>query len=226
MEKSALKLISISCLLFLASFSAKAQFMEDANGRPLFERRYTDVQGSAYLNDNWQKGMVKLANGQIHKNVDLKYDLVAGELIFKSSAGAPLTFVETVKEFTLPANNDITSSGILFRSGYTPVDGAAVNTFYQVLSDGEIQLIKRSYRKVMENKPYNSATTVKTFHNASTYYIVKDGQPVKIKRDKKALLTLLGDHAPEMENFIKANKLNFRSDADVIMLVTFYNSLK
>jgi len=224
MEKSALKFISIFCLCLL-SMSVRAQFMKDADGRPLLERHYTDVQGSPYLADNWQKGTVKLGNGQTHKDVELKYDQVAEELIFKSSAGKPLTFVEPVKEFTLQMSNG-SQSGVIFRSGYKPADGATLSTFYQVLSDGETPLLKRSFKKVMENKPYNSATTVKTFLDVNNYYLVKNNQLAKIRRDKKAILTSLGDYTAELEDFIKTNKLNFRSDADLIMLFTFYNSLK
>ena len=223
MEKSALKLICIFCLCLL-SISVRAQFMTDADGRPLLERRYTDVQGSPYMTDNWQKGTVKLGNGQVHKNVDLKYDKAAEQLTFKGKEGTPLTFIQPVKEFTLPMDN---GTGVMvFRNGYKPVDDAASNTFYQVLSDGETALLKRSIKKVLENKPYNSATTVKTFADVNNYYLVKNGSLIKVKRDAKDILPNLTDYSAELQSFIKENKLNLKSEPALIMLITYYNSLK
>jgi len=226
MEKSALKFICIFGFA-LISLSAKGQqFMKDADGRPLLERRYTDVQGSPYLNDQWRTGTVKLANGQTHKDVDLKYDQVAEELIFKNSEGKAFTFREPVKEFSLQSPGGSEIGGMIFRNGFKSTDAGTSNTFYQVLSDGETPLLKRSVKKVMENKPYGSATTIKTFHDVTTYYLAKNGQPVKVRKDKKAILAALGDYTANLEEFIRTNKLNFKSDNDLIMLVTFYNSLK
>jgi hypothetical protein len=118
------------------------------------------------------------------------------------------------------------TAGLLFRSGYKPADGATLKTFYQVLSDGETPLLKRSFKKVFENKPYGSATTVKVFQDVNAYYLVKDGQPVKVRRDRKAILAALGDYSAELEKFISTNNLALKSDSDLVMLVTYYNSLK
>ncbi|NEU10047.1 hypothetical protein GZH53_17105 [Flavihumibacter sp. R14] len=225
MEKSAFKFISIFCLCLIC-IAGQAQVILDENGRPLVARYYTDVQGSPYLADNWQKGTVRLANGKAYNDVELKYDQVAEDVIFKGSAGQELRFAEPVGEFRIQTIESFGTPGILFRSGYKPTDGATVKTFYQVLSDGETPLLKRSFKKVMENKPYGSATTVKTFLDVNAYYLVKNGQPLKVKRDKKAIIAALGDYSAELENFISTNKLSLKSDSDLIMLFTFYNSLK
>jgi hypothetical protein len=225
MEKSAFKLISIFCL-GLVSLAAQAQFIQDAEGRPLLERQYTDVQGSPYLTDSWQMGTVRLSNGKTHNNVELKYDQVAEDLIFKGSSGQLFRFAEPVSEFRIQTAGSTGTAGLLFRTGYKPADDATVKTFYQVLSDGETPLLKRSFKKVIENKPYGSATTVKIFQDVNFYYLVKDGQPLKLKRDKKAILTALGDYTAELEKFISTNNLTLKSDSNLVMLITFYNSLK
>src|SRR5688572_18632374 len=177
MEKSAFKLITIFCLMFI-SVVAHAQFIQDAEGRPLLERQYTDIQGSPYLTDSWQKGSVRLVNGKAHNDVQLKYDQVAENVIFKGTSGQALQFAEPVREFKLQTVESTVTAALLFRSGYKPADGATVNTFYQVLSDGETPLLKRSFKKIIENKPYGSATTVKMFQDINAYYLVKSGQPL------------------------------------------------
>lgn len=225
MENSSVKLV---CVLFLCfvSISLNAQVMQDANGRPLLAVQYTDVQGSPFLVDTWTKGKVKLSDGEIFEDLDLKYDQVADQLIFKNSVGAAMTFVKQVNEFNLlnPGGPDILP--MLFRNGYRPVNGNTANTFYQVLSDGETPLLKRSFKKIAENKPYGSATTIKTFEEAHAYFLVQQGTPVKIRKDKKAVVQALSGYQSELEEFIKSNNLSFKSETDLVMILTYYNSLK
>lgn len=225
MENSSFKFICALCLCFV-TISLNAQVLQDENGRPLLAIHYTDVQGSPFFADSWIKGKVKLANGDTFDNMDLKYDQVADQLIFKNSVGAAMTFVKPVNEFKLINSTVPGTQPILFRNGYKPVNGNTAKTFYQILSDGETPLIKRSFKKVTENKPYGSATVVKTFEEIHTYFLVQQGTPVKIRKDKKAALEVLNDYNAELEEFIKSNNLNFKSEADLMMLVTYYNSLK
>lgn len=200
--------------------------MQDANGRPLLAVQYTDVQGSPFLVDGWTKGKVKLSDGEIFENLDLKYDLVADQLIFKNSVGAAMTFVKPVNEFNLVNSAGPAILPMLFRNGYRPVNGNTANTFYQVLSDGETPLLKRSFKKIAENKPYGSATTIKTFEEVHSYFLVQQGTPVKIRKDKKAVVQALNGYQSELEEFIKSNNISFKSETDLIMVLTYYNSLK
>lgn len=137
-----------------------------------------------------------------------------------------MTFVKPVNEFTLAIIASAGTEQMLFRNGFTSTNGNAAKTFYQVLSDGETPLLKRSFKKILENKPYGSATVVKTFEEIHNYYLVQQGKPLKIKKDKKAILELLSDYKSELEAFIKSNNLSFKSETDLIMLMTYYNSLK
>lgn len=225
MEKSSFKFICIFCLS-LFSLSIKAQVIEDAIGRPILDRQYIDVQGSPYFANSWIKGSVMMTNGKHYAGVDLKYDQVADELLFKNAKGEMLNFVDPVKEFKLIIADEPDARILFFRNGYKPAADATAKTFYQIMSDGETPLVKRLTKKVMEIKPYGSATIIKTFEEVQTYFVIKSGLPVKVRKDKKALLAVLGDYNNELEEFIKTNKLNLKSDADFIMLMTYYNSLK
>ena len=225
MEKTPLKFICLFCCC-MVSFSLRAQVIEDANGRPMLERQYTDVQGSPYFSEAWQKGLVKMANGKTYKDVELKYDLVSDEVFFKNAKGDMLGFVDPVLEFKLLPADDINGTALSFRNGYKPTADATSKTFYQILSDGQTPFARRISKKMMESTPYSSATIVKTFGEVSSYYIMKDGQPLKIKKDKKVLFAALGDYSAEMDEFIRSKNLKLKSDTDFIVLMNYYNSLK
>jgi hypothetical protein len=223
MEKSLVKLICISCLS-LAGYNTNAQqVLQDTNGRPIFAKQYIDVQGSPYFSDIWLQGSVRLSDGKFYENMALRYDLVGDQLIFKSLAGEPMNFVLEVNEFKLLST---AAEELNFRNGFKPADEGTEKTFYQVLSDGETPLLKRTWKKVIEQKPYTSATIEKSFRQLESYYLVKQGTPVRIKKDRKAVLEILTDYHSQLDQFIKLNNLNLKNDPDLVSLITYYNSLK
>ena len=200
--------------------------MEDANRRTAIVRQYTDVTGSPYLTDSWLKGAVKTSTGKNYANLDLKYDQVADEVFFKNKTGEAFSFTEQIQEFNLVEADGNGLTTLTFRNGYKPSNGFTEKAYYQILTDRETALVKRVPKKLAEQKSYGSATINKEFVETPTYYLVKSGLPVKIKKDKKSVLETLGDYQTETAEFIQKNKLNLKSDADLIKLINFYNSLK
>ncbi len=199
------------------------EFIKDNQGRVMMIQKYTDVQGTPFLSDNWTKAIVRLkANGNF-SNMQVKYDLVEDQLLFRDAkSDQPMEFIDQVLEFKLVADD---GSSTVYKKGFKASDGNTSNNFYQVLYDGGTQLLKRKVKKVIEDRPYNSAVTVKTFNEVETYYIAKANEPLKIKKDKKQILTALADHAAELEKYFQENKLNVKDDEDLIKLIAYYNTL-
>ncbi len=201
-------------LLFLTAASLRSfsqgQYLQDVNGRPILETQYTHVEGSPYLFTDWTQGVVKLKNGTTYKDIPLKYDQVAEELLF-SHNGQALTFVDPVVEFRF-------KDGPLFRSGYG-------TGFYEILSDGGTKLIRRRFKQISESKEYNSASVTKKFLELESLYIVKGGELIKIRKDKKSVLAALGDKAEQLESHIRSEKLNLKNEAAIASLVDYYNTL-
>jgi len=213
---------AILLVLMNSHLSAKAQFIEDITGKPFVELKYTDIQGSPFFSDIWLNGSVKMNDGTIYKDVKLKYNQVEQLLMFQNKSGADMNFVDPVKEFSMLQNG----KPVVFRNGFKPAEGVTANTYYRVLADGETPLLKKTVKKIIEMKEYNSATTTKKFQEINTFYLVKNNLPLKIKRDKKAFLETLGDRNTELDVFMKSNNINFKSDEDLIRLTIYYNSLK
>ncbi|WP_276499605.1 hypothetical protein [Pontibacter litorisediminis] len=222
-----LRLILALVIVCACFSSAIAQVViADAMGRPLQTKQYLDVQGSQYLFSDWRKGDVTLADGIIFEGLDLMYDLMNDEVIFKGDDEQAQTFLKPVVKFSLYQNDGGIKKKKNFRKGYTPVDAASPGAFYEVLTDGEnVQLLKRYYKNVFEEMPYGSATKVKKFQDNASYYIAKVDKLEKIKLDKKSVLGALPGKVSELEKYIKAHRLNLRNDSDIAQLVNYYNSL-
>jgi hypothetical protein len=217
-------------LVFTCSvYKTKAQglYAQDLNGSPIREKKYTDVNGSPYLSNNWEKATVQLANGQTYNNVEVKYDLVADDLTFKSPKGDSLSFAQPVKEFKLSYISDNQSQTHLYRSGF-PATGAKTTdrSFYEVLYDGGVKLLKRRAKSVwMETTTYGTATQTKNITERVTYFAYKGGQMVPIKQDKKSILAALSDKSAQIEKYVKDNKIDWKQDADLVKVFEYYNSI-
>jgi|Laugresu1bdmlbsd_1035121.scaffolds.fasta_scaffold00012_9 hypothetical protein len=221
-------LISLILLFSAGTVSAqyvKNQLVKDQMGRPLVAGEYVDIQGFPFLFENWTKGVVKFTNGTSVSDMDLKYDLVKDELYFRDlKTDQVMVFTEKISEFKLNDPNK-SNSFLYFKNGFTPNEKNTVQSFYQILVDGTAQLIKRYTKEIFEERPYNSATTIRSFKDAELYYIVKSNQLIKIKKDKKQVLPALGDRSQELDAYIKANNINLKNESDLIRLVAHYNSL-
>ncbi|WP_299817758.1 hypothetical protein [uncultured Pontibacter sp.] len=220
------RIILAATLGFAAVTGASAQFAAvDIMGHPIQTKSYTDVKGSAYLYDTWMKGSATTANGITYDGVELMYDQVSDELLFRSENGEAKTFFQPISEFSIRVGKDeVTLKNHVFRKGFTPVDAASPHAFYQVLVDGDTQLLKRTSKKIFEELPYGSATKVKTFQEDTHYYIAQKDKLTKIKTDKRAVLKALNDKEAALETYIKANRLNLKNDEDLIKVIDFYNA--
>ncbi|WP_242920890.1 hypothetical protein [Pontibacter liquoris] len=211
----------------LTSYTCRAQiFLEEVNGRPIRVGQYENVVGSPYLQDEWRKGTVKLANGETYPDVDLKYDQVQDIPLFRNKAGETLEIVQSVAGFTITYLKDGALQEAVFRNGYPGIKGASRTSFYEVLAEGKVDLLKRTNKVIREEKAYNSATITKNILPVVTYYIAREEQLVNIKNDRKSILEALADKAPELDAYIKKNKLRLKEDADLAQLINYYNSLQ
>ena len=219
-------LITICCLIGVNK--AKAQFMYDRYSRPIDTKIYLDIEGSAYLTESWSPGEVRLVNGTIYKkDILLKYNLLDDELYFKYDTGATMTFVDPVKDFFIKYTYEQDNVPVTkhYRNGYQDVSNTTPKSYFEVIGDGNLQLIKKTTKSVSETKEYNSATKVKAFQDYTRYFLVIAGKTVPVKNDKKSILATIPDKQQQLQTFAKLNNLNFKSDADLAKLMNFYNSL-
>ncbi|HEY9257631.1 hypothetical protein [Chitinophaga sp.] len=218
----------IGCMLTVSVTRLSAQagaalLSKGADGNPVFEKSYTDVQGSPYLQEDWAIGSVVLKSDKSYTGVALKYDQVKDELLFRNEKNEMNTFVQPVKSFNINSRKD--NSQLVFRNGFAPAKGATESSYYQVLADGKVQLLFRNVKKVRKDKAYNSATTVLTIEEYPNYFIAKNGVPVSIKKNEKAVLEAIGGDSAALTAYIRSNKLNVKNDEDLVKLIVYCNSL-
>ncbi|WP_315820808.1 hypothetical protein [Paraflavitalea speifideaquila] len=114
-----------------------SQFERSLSGRPVMEFG-ADIQGTAFYSNDWSPGVVQFRDGKIAKGLPLRYNIYNNKVFFQREE-KQLEFTEPVRAFCLGMDS---ATAPLFRNGYTPIDKNDAETFYEVLVNGKVQLLK------------------------------------------------------------------------------------
>lgn len=201
--------------------------LKDISGTVLRLNSYEDVEGSPFLNEKWAMGDITFSNNSQLKNVAIKYDQVKDVLVFKGKNDSEYYFTDPVKEFLL-VYQSISPDGRLFKNGYPAYKNLTLTSFYEVILDGKVTLLKRNNKTITSNKDFNSATINKTIDNSISYYIYKSGEvsQVKIKDAKSFAISIDPISADLIVKYIKEHDLDLKSDKVLKQIVDYFNKLK
>jgi len=206
---------------------AQQNVVRTSNGvnRPnLMKKDDMDVKGSPYLTPGWATGVVKLANGQVHNEMDLRYNQLDDELTFKNTDGTELSFEQPVSEFKITTLADDKKLTRLFRNNFVPLKGTTNKAFYEILYDGTIKLVKKDFKYIESYQPYITEAVVKTVKEKIKYYYVIDNKLTEFKNNKKSL-ELFGSKADKIQEYISKEKLDLKVEADLIKVFAYSDAI-
>ncbi len=213
-------------LLFLISntfvVAVRAQStLSYSDGRSVMETDYSNTIGSPYLVNDWSDGSVSLNNGKVYQNISLKYNEKDDELYFKNDKNEPMVFNDLVKSFTIQVDNRVH----FYRNGYPDGLGITNKSYLDVLVNGKVEFLKHNSKTVIDSKDYTSAVVNRRFMEITKYYLFISSKIYLLKKDQKYLLSLLHDKEVEVSKLIKDNNLSMKSEADIVKIVNYYNSI-
>ena len=226
---------TISCFYLSAQVKSKLptaavswddQFViVDKNGGA-FHSYYEGIDGHPYFIEKFMDATIGVSTGVVFNGVKARIDLYKQEIHFRlPSDSERIALPGLITEIIL---YDTVKSGIQsykFQSGYPEVDNLKRDTYFQVLSDGKITMLKSSIKKINKSKNEMSGEVSSQFDTYEDYYLYAKYEMKRIKKDKEYLLNLLADKRNEMEAYAKDQKLNFKSIDSIKKLVDYYNSL-
>ncbi|UFH53239.1 hypothetical protein [Spirosoma sp. KNUC1025] len=195
------------------------------------DHRYEGLRGSPYFLPEWNKGQIEMMAGQNYKDVPIKFDAYRQQLILlRTWVGSDSIIVNSsqVKSFQF---NSSDGHFYVFRRfpGAKTDDESLKEGYFLVLYQSKSALLKRvvkTFRKADYKNPYSNDIRYDEFKPVSSYYLLKPDQTlVKVKLSDKAIIESLGDRKEELNAFVKAEKLNVKTEADAIQLITKYDGL-
>lgn len=172
------------CIQVLSHVNTNAQnqiVLDPVTGKPLNDLKYEHVTGSPYLVDQWLNGEAKLTNGSVVKSKAIKYDLVENKLLFQQD-NEVFEFFPKAVAFALFAPEGKRT----FLLKENEKDG-----YFELLEDGKIQLLKKTRKKIVDRKDYNSAVVETTIAENVNYFLLVDGKQKEIKLTKKSIISAL-----------------------------------
>jgi hypothetical protein len=216
--------VFLGLFIFLTGFNCPAQFLSDFRGRPVNEQRYEQVSGSPFYSKAFIKGEVTFVDKQI-KNVKgyLNYDQVQDIILYKPDFEDKSTIGigDKVSKFIMTPENGISVTFVALSSASADFGEG----YAEELLSGKVGLLKRTKKKILETQVYNSANLEKTVVQETNYILIKAGKVTVIKQDRNSFLSAMSDKEEELKKYIKTEKINFKQDADVLRLITYYSSL-
>jgi hypothetical protein len=198
----------------------------DESGKA-FVNPYREVSGSAYLNDNWDPGTVRLSGGVIVPNLRVRLDLKT-QLVHFLDSGKIERVVPAgiVRELIMDDSSGTDTRTVVFRDGFPPVDSRKETDFYQVLSNGKVSLLYSRQKSIDIDKDEMAGTVQMEFVLHEEYYLFGGGKMQRIKKKGYSeALDVLADKKEKVKAFIDENHLKLKSLDELKEVVDYYNTL-
>lgn len=179
-----------------------------------------NVQGSPYANEEFVLGKV-FAEGQKPYNGLLRYNAYQDGIEMKTDKGV----ITLLKRDYLSAE----INGKLYRIENYDKNGAIRKTYFAELSKGKARLLLKQGKKFVEERAATSSYSKDQpakFEDEISYYIITEGNAaIETRLKAKDVIAALPDHQKELSAFVKKNKLKLKTEAEVMQLLAYYNSL-
>lgn len=91
--------------------------------------------------------------------------------------------------------------------------------YYEILYPGRSQLLKKTFKTIIEEPSVYENTIIRHIEETENYYIRIGGTYQRVK-SKSELLMLMHDHQKEIQKYIKKTKLNYRKNRENLLILT------
>ncbi len=187
---------------------------------------YNSVKGNAFYNDEWDKGYILLRDNRIAQNIFIAFNIYTNEIYYiADSQVLVLDPLIPVAEFGIHDQKEDSTKTTIFRCGYPATDNNTDKTFYKVLVDNKISLLKHYNKKIIERNN-QSGVPERAFIDSESWYIfnTREKKIIPIKKNKNSLLTALSQYADKIESILKKRNLKLKTENDWIMRMNELNN--
>lgn len=180
------------------------------------------ILGSQYINETFKEGET-LISGKSQTAALMRYDALneAVELLDRST--------QKPRKLLRRKNISATFDGKTYLV-MDYMEGSKIKLgYFNQLNEGKVRLLYRPKKKFVQAENPDNGYDVydpPTFKDVSQHYIKVGDKPASLlKLRKRSILKAINDKEAILKLFIKKHKLNLSKEADIILLLNYYNSL-
>lgn len=210
-------------LFQFSAFSQKKDILM-VNSQPIDEERYPDIEGTPYLYDEWQSGIVyAAAEGEAPlEGYLLNYNGYTKSFEIRKGD----RFITLNEKFHNRIVLDLKENGELKTVEFKTTAHPTINNrFQKVVYEGAGFYILQDFMVGLSNREittYAKKEVVQNFAKKPVYYLVENGKYKLFRLKKKDILGLFDAHASELKSLVKKQKIKLNSEENLIRYIGFY----
>jgi len=185
----------------------------------------TDLQ-KKFVKQEWTPGTVKFRSSRPVMQVPLLFD-VHNDNLFYLMGDLIMEFVDSVSQFHIDVPYKGDTLTMFYRRFYPAIQANTGSTFYQVLVEGKISLLKCQSKSILLFKDPLTAEERKKDPPKQLYFaFLRDNRIVQIDLSAEKLLTALPEYANEINNALKKEKKPKDEERMINFFVHLNNEIK
>lgn len=181
---------------------------------------YANIEGTAYLNEEFVRGDVFINDTILIEEVPLRYNIYSDQMEFVSAQEQVLVIDDAHKKFEFNLGGELFSIENYIDRGNTE------HGVLQLVVDGDFRLYKRyqvDFKPATKTIGFQEAQPNRFTRQDDQYLLAVGEQTPETVRNHKDLLEKLKVHKPAIENYAKEQKLKLKKEEGLIQLIQYCN---
>lgn len=185
--------------------------------------------GNYYLDPKWNRASILLyKNSEVIEGYYVRYNINSNNFEIRREDVEEISVIPGLRIQNIVWYDAENQTARFFVNGMDFKDeGVPISGFFEVLVDGKLPLVRRTIATIKASN-YNHALMVGEKDDyiikRNHYYYIINGEVFPIPKNRKNIYPIFGEKAAEMQDFVKANKLNIKENSSLFSLFTHYNS--
>jgi len=207
---------------YIFAFSQSYRFeLPPGENKIIIQDKPTNLEGSPFLNDDWQLGTIFFKNGDTIPTIKLRFNVHNGEM----------QYLHEEKTYAIGASENIKEiiiDGHHFEFLYYHDEGKFKKSFFEVLYADKTSLLQLHFTVILPtnfNPALNSGNKNDRIIHKMKYYAKIGDKIVEIDRRGKNFISAFGEKEALISKYIKDNNISLKEEADLIYLIRYSNTL-
>ncbi|MCF8357213.1 MAG: hypothetical protein K9H26_00540 [Prolixibacteraceae bacterium] len=181
------------------------------------------LEGSPYLNKDWQIGNIVLESGKVANEIKIRLNIIQNDLVFYNESLLKVFTIDknTLRSFSMKTAPGATPHRFIKYTGEEIGFKLRKNDLIEVLHEGNITLYVKHLADVINSNNLNSKNKV---YPKEFYFLKVNGKVVEIRGNARSVIKYFPDNKREIKKMIKANRLRKRGEQNLVKLIALIDS--